>query len=71
MLTLATTPIVPENEAQWATIPRRSHTRRSRWLSDGAIHDNIVRHFLRTYTTPRHGSNGQVCWPIDEVDGDE
>jgi len=41
------------------------------WLQDDDILDDELRHFLRTYTTPRHGSNGQVCWPIDEVDGDD
>ncbi len=67
----AATPLIAQNEPKRSTVPahpRRSH---SRWLSDSDIHDDAVRRFLRRYTTPRHGSNGQVCWPIDEVDGDE
>lgn len=66
-----TTPSIPQNEPQGSTVPRRTRKPRSRWLSDSDIHDDDVRRFLRRYTTPRHGSNGQICGPIDEVSGDE
>ncbi len=44
---------------------------RSRWLSDSDMLDDDVRHVLGVFTTPRRGFNGQVCWPLDEVCGDD
>lgn len=48
-----------------------TRTHRFRWLSDSDILDDDVRRFLRTYTTPRRDSNGQLCWPLDEVSSDD
>jgi len=58
----------PHLTPTYGTAPR---THRSRWLSDSDILDDDVRQFLRTYTTPRRGSNGHLCWPIDEMSSDD
>lgn len=63
--------IVPQNRAQGTFILEHAQRRRFRWLSDSDILDDNVRRFLRAYTTPRSGSNGQLCWPLDEVTCDD
>lgn len=63
--------IVPQMGTHGAILLARVRTQRAHWLSDSDILDDNVRHFLRAYTTPRRGSNGQICWPLDEVCSDD
>lgn len=43
---------------------------RDDWLYDDELDDD-VRALLASFTTPRRGFAQRVCWPLDEVSGDE
>jgi len=48
----------------------KSSAARNKWIVDDDL-DDAVRLLLWTYTTPRRGFGGRMCWPLDEVVGDE
>ncbi len=64
------TPIVPDFVGNGSCVSS-SNKRADRWLADEDIPSADARGFLHTYTTPRSGFGGQLCWPIDEVSADE